>query len=73
MNAGPADEWRKMAAHCREKAILYRDAIKRAERPGGSASNPGWSETKAILLELAGDLEREAREAETRAARSSKG
>jgi hypothetical protein len=71
VNAGAADAWRKRAAHCREKAALYHAAIKRAERPGGSAAARGWTETKAILLELAGDLEREAREAEIQAARSS--
>jgi hypothetical protein len=73
VNAGAADEWRKRAARYRERATRYREAIERAERPGGSASHVGWTETKAILLEMVGDLEREAREAEIEAARSSNG
>jgi hypothetical protein len=57
MNGGsPQDS----AESCRERAARYRRAIERAERWEGRRSDPRWPEIKAILLELAEDLEREA-------------
>lgn len=71
MNGGSAQDWLDKAASCRQKAALYRTVIERAERPGGRGSYPRWAEIKAILLEMAEEFEREAAEADARAAEMS--
>jgi hypothetical protein len=68
MKGGSVQASLDRAESCRERAALYRRVIERAERPRGRATHPGWAKTKAILLEVADDLECEAREAEAQAA-----
>ena len=57
MNGGSHQD---SAESYRERATRYRRAIEQAERWGGRRSDPRWPEIKAILLELAEELEREA-------------
>lgn len=68
MNVGLAQDWLDKAESCRQRAALYRRVIERTERSRGSGSDPRWAEIKAILLELAEDLEREAADAAAHAA-----
>jgi hypothetical protein len=53
-------EWQDKAESYRQRAAFYRHLIEQAERPGGRGSYPRWAETKAILLQMAEDFERDA-------------
>jgi hypothetical protein len=64
-------EWQEKAESYRRRAAFYRTLIEQAERPGGRGGYPRWNETKAILLQMAEDFERNAAIAEACGAEAS--